>query len=176
MKTYWGSGSIALLILDLGITWRWVISFTLRPLYPLTIHNYSRCKLNGKFHHFLYKLHCYCLQIRYSSIITLSLKRQHREQKCRVCYTTRIHEVISRRLRRWACRTKVHPMVLTRTDHFPNRSSSRKLHYEISAFKLHFYFEWNRRTAKFPAFQYVFIRTFQTSENPADVIQELRVN
>jgi hypothetical protein len=34
MKAYWGNGGIALRILDLGIRWRWVISFTPRPLYP----------------------------------------------------------------------------------------------------------------------------------------------
>jgi hypothetical protein len=33
-KTYWGSGSIAPRILVLGIRWRWVVSFTPRPLYP----------------------------------------------------------------------------------------------------------------------------------------------
>jgi hypothetical protein len=33
MKTYWGSGDIALLILDLGTRW-WVVSFTPQPLYP----------------------------------------------------------------------------------------------------------------------------------------------
>jgi hypothetical protein len=33
MKAYWGSGGIAPRILDLGIRWRWVVSFTLRPLY-----------------------------------------------------------------------------------------------------------------------------------------------
>jgi hypothetical protein len=34
MKAYWGSGGIAPHILDLGTRWRWVVSFTLRPLYP----------------------------------------------------------------------------------------------------------------------------------------------
>jgi hypothetical protein len=34
MKTYWGSGSIAPIIRNLGARWRWVVSFTLRPLYP----------------------------------------------------------------------------------------------------------------------------------------------
>jgi hypothetical protein len=34
MKTYWGSGDIAPRILDLGTRWRWVVSFTPRPLYP----------------------------------------------------------------------------------------------------------------------------------------------
>jgi hypothetical protein len=34
MKAYWGSGGIAPLILDLGTRWRWVVSFTPRPLYP----------------------------------------------------------------------------------------------------------------------------------------------
>jgi len=33
MKTYWGSGGIALRILGLGTRWRWVVSFTPRPLY-----------------------------------------------------------------------------------------------------------------------------------------------
>jgi len=33
MKMYWGSGGIAPRILDLGAGWRWVISFTPRPLY-----------------------------------------------------------------------------------------------------------------------------------------------
>jgi hypothetical protein len=33
IKAYWGSGSIASSILDLGTRWRWVVSFTLRPLY-----------------------------------------------------------------------------------------------------------------------------------------------
>jgi hypothetical protein len=33
MKTYWGSGGIAPRILDLGTRWRWVVSFTPRPLY-----------------------------------------------------------------------------------------------------------------------------------------------
>jgi hypothetical protein len=33
MKTYWGSGGIAPLILDLGTKWMWVVSFTPRPLY-----------------------------------------------------------------------------------------------------------------------------------------------
>jgi hypothetical protein len=34
MKVYWGSGSIAPHVLDLGTRWRWVVSFTSRPLYP----------------------------------------------------------------------------------------------------------------------------------------------
>jgi hypothetical protein len=34
MKAYWGSGGIAARILDLGTRWRWVVSFTPRPLYP----------------------------------------------------------------------------------------------------------------------------------------------
>jgi hypothetical protein len=34
MKVYWGSAGIAPRILDLGNRWRWVVSFTLRPLYP----------------------------------------------------------------------------------------------------------------------------------------------
>jgi hypothetical protein len=34
MKTYWGSGGIALRLLDLGTRWRWVVRFTPRPLYP----------------------------------------------------------------------------------------------------------------------------------------------
>jgi hypothetical protein len=34
MKTYWGSEGIASRILDFGITSRWVVSFTPRPLYP----------------------------------------------------------------------------------------------------------------------------------------------
>jgi hypothetical protein len=33
MKTYWGSGGIAACIHDLGTRWRWVVSFTLWPLY-----------------------------------------------------------------------------------------------------------------------------------------------
>jgi hypothetical protein len=34
MKTYWGSGGVSELILDLGTIRRLVVSFTLRPLYP----------------------------------------------------------------------------------------------------------------------------------------------
>jgi hypothetical protein len=34
MKTYWGCRGIAPRIPDLGIRWRWVVSFTPRPLYP----------------------------------------------------------------------------------------------------------------------------------------------
>jgi hypothetical protein len=34
MKAYWGSVDIAPRILDLGTRWRWVVSFTPRPLYP----------------------------------------------------------------------------------------------------------------------------------------------
>jgi hypothetical protein len=34
MTAYWGSGGIDHLILDLGTKWRWVVSFTPRPLYP----------------------------------------------------------------------------------------------------------------------------------------------
>jgi hypothetical protein len=34
VKTYGVTGGIAPLILDLGIRWRWVLSFTPRPLYP----------------------------------------------------------------------------------------------------------------------------------------------
>jgi len=34
MKTYSGSGGIVPRILDLGTRWRWVASFTPRPLYP----------------------------------------------------------------------------------------------------------------------------------------------
>jgi hypothetical protein len=34
MKTYWGSGSIAPRILDLGAGWRWVLNFTPQPFYP----------------------------------------------------------------------------------------------------------------------------------------------
>jgi hypothetical protein len=33
MKAYWGSGSIAARILDLGTRWRWVVSLTPRLLY-----------------------------------------------------------------------------------------------------------------------------------------------
>jgi hypothetical protein len=33
MKTYWGSAGIDPRILNLGIRWRWVVSFTPRPLY-----------------------------------------------------------------------------------------------------------------------------------------------
>jgi hypothetical protein len=34
MKAYWGSWVMAPRILDLGARWRWVVSFTSRPLYP----------------------------------------------------------------------------------------------------------------------------------------------
>jgi len=34
MKTYLGSGGIDPYILDLDTWWRWVVSFTTRPLYP----------------------------------------------------------------------------------------------------------------------------------------------
>jgi hypothetical protein len=34
MKAYWETGGIAPRILDLGTRWRWVVSFTPRPLYP----------------------------------------------------------------------------------------------------------------------------------------------
>jgi hypothetical protein len=34
MKTYWGSGDIALRILWPSTGWRWVVSFKPRPLYP----------------------------------------------------------------------------------------------------------------------------------------------
>jgi hypothetical protein len=34
MKVYWGNGCIAPRILDLGTRWRWMVSFTPRPLYP----------------------------------------------------------------------------------------------------------------------------------------------
>jgi len=34
MKAYWGSEGIAPRILDRGIRWRWLVSFTSRPLYP----------------------------------------------------------------------------------------------------------------------------------------------
>jgi hypothetical protein len=34
MKLYWGIGGIVPRILDLGTRWRWVVSFTPRPLYP----------------------------------------------------------------------------------------------------------------------------------------------
>jgi hypothetical protein len=34
MTVYWGNGGIDPSILDLGTRWRWVISFTPRPLYP----------------------------------------------------------------------------------------------------------------------------------------------
>jgi len=33
MKTYWGSGGIDSHILNFGTRWKWVVSFTLRPLY-----------------------------------------------------------------------------------------------------------------------------------------------
>jgi hypothetical protein len=33
-KVYWGGGSTAPLILDLGTRWRWVVSFTPLPRYP----------------------------------------------------------------------------------------------------------------------------------------------
>jgi hypothetical protein len=35
MKTYWGSGGIALHILNFGTIWRGVTSFTAQPLYPI---------------------------------------------------------------------------------------------------------------------------------------------
>jgi hypothetical protein len=34
MKTYWGSGGVTTRILNFGTTWRWVVSFTPRPLCP----------------------------------------------------------------------------------------------------------------------------------------------
>jgi len=34
MKTYWEGGGIAPRILNHGTRWKWVVSFTLRPLYP----------------------------------------------------------------------------------------------------------------------------------------------
>jgi hypothetical protein len=34
MKAYWRSGDISTRILVLGTGWRWVVSFTHRPLYP----------------------------------------------------------------------------------------------------------------------------------------------
>jgi hypothetical protein len=34
MRTYWENGGIAPRILDFGTRWRWVVSFTSRPLYP----------------------------------------------------------------------------------------------------------------------------------------------
>jgi hypothetical protein len=34
MKAYLGSGDIAPRIIDLGTRWRWMVSFTLLPLYP----------------------------------------------------------------------------------------------------------------------------------------------
>jgi hypothetical protein len=34
MEAYWWSEGIALPILDLGTRWKWVASFTPRPLYP----------------------------------------------------------------------------------------------------------------------------------------------
>jgi len=34
MKAYWGSGGITPRILELGTRWKWVVRFTLRPLYP----------------------------------------------------------------------------------------------------------------------------------------------
>jgi hypothetical protein len=34
----WGNGGIAPFILNLGTSWRWVVSFTPRPLYALGIH------------------------------------------------------------------------------------------------------------------------------------------
>jgi hypothetical protein len=38
MKAYWGSGSITPCILDLGTRWRWMVSFTPRPLYLQGTH------------------------------------------------------------------------------------------------------------------------------------------
>jgi hypothetical protein len=35
MKTYWGSGGIAVRVLDLGTRWWWMVNFTTRPLCPL---------------------------------------------------------------------------------------------------------------------------------------------
>jgi len=35
IKTYWGSAGIAPRILNHDTRWRWMVSFTLRPLYPL---------------------------------------------------------------------------------------------------------------------------------------------
>jgi hypothetical protein len=34
MKTYWGSGGIPLHIPNFDTTWRWVVNFMYRPLYP----------------------------------------------------------------------------------------------------------------------------------------------
>jgi len=33
MRTYFESGGTALRVLNLGTRWRWVVSFTLQPLY-----------------------------------------------------------------------------------------------------------------------------------------------
>jgi hypothetical protein len=37
MKTFWGNGSIAPCIINLGTGWKWVVSFKRRPLYPCRI-------------------------------------------------------------------------------------------------------------------------------------------
>jgi hypothetical protein len=34
MKAYWGSGTMAPCVLDIGTRWRWVVSFTPRPIRP----------------------------------------------------------------------------------------------------------------------------------------------
>jgi len=42
MKTYWGSGGIARMILNLGTRWRCVVNFTPRPMYPRRKPRYPR--------------------------------------------------------------------------------------------------------------------------------------
>jgi len=34
MKAYWGNGSKAPCIVDIGIRWRWMVSFTPRSFWP----------------------------------------------------------------------------------------------------------------------------------------------
>jgi hypothetical protein len=56
METYRGSKGIAPLILDLNMRWRWVVSFTRRPLYPRYSLNRRLCVSPGRYAGYAEKL------------------------------------------------------------------------------------------------------------------------
>jgi hypothetical protein len=83
MNTYWGSGGIAVRILDFGTRWRWMVSFMIRPLYPQGKR--PRCPLDRRlksgpvslFHHGFVFLYSFTLKVRSSEFFCFDPSLKH---------------------------------------------------------------------------------------------------
>jgi len=74
MKAYWGTGHTAPSILDLGTWWRWVVSFTPRPLYSQGKRPWYT--LDGK-----QGLYLSDMNQNYTSMTTFSVDPQYQSSK-----------------------------------------------------------------------------------------------